>query len=278
MLNVTVSFIHSCILHPDLLTYMRVLRLASSSKILPPYRTFAAWRPQNIGTRRSLWHRLQNGGGNEYVVPGIIAINGGIFGLWYLGRNNRSIRRFMMDNFTMVPRNVMDNPLRYGHTIITSMFSHSDPWHCFANMFTLYFFGSSSVAFLGAYRFLGLYACSGLASSISSIVWANLSRRTRGSGYGYGRKNSNTYFSPVLGASGAINGIVLHNVATHPKAMVMIYGIIPMPAAVFGLLYVLKDVYELQTGTGGNTANIAHLGGAAMGLAYFLISKGRGRF
>ena len=54
----------------------------------------------------------------------------------------------------------------------------------------------------------------------------------------------------------------------------MIYGIVPMPAAVFGLLYVLKDahMYEFQTGTGGNTANIlisniipiAHLGGAAV--------------
>ena len=257
---------------------MRVLLLAMSKRNLFRHRTFASWRPQNIGTRRSLWYRLQNGGGNEYIVPSIIAVNGGILGLWYLGRNNRSIRRFMIDNFTITPINVMNNPLRYGHTLITSMFSHSDPWHCFANMFTLYFFGSNSVAFLGASRFLGLYACSGLASSISCIVWANMSRRPRGSGYGYGGRNSNLYYSPVLGASGAINGIVLHNVATFPKAMVMIYGIIPIPAAVFGLLFVLKDAYELKTGTGGNTANIAHLGGAAMGLVYFFVTRGRGRF
>ena len=184
-----------------------------------------------------------------------------------------------MDNFTMIPHHVLDHPFRYGHTLFTSMFSHSDFWHCFGNMFTLYFFGSSSVAFLGATRFLGLYVCSGMFSSVSYLTWASMSKQRRRGGNGYGRRGSNmSYFSPVLGASGAINGIVLHNVATFPKAMVMIYGIVPMPAAVFGLLYVLKDAYEFQTGTGGNTANIAHLGGAAVGLTYFLLRKGRGRF
>ena len=261
---------------------MRIIRVASSKDILLlRRRTFASWRPQNIGTRRSLWHRLQNGGGDDYVVPSIIALNGGIFGLWYLGRDNYSLRMFMMNNFTMVPHNVIRNPLRYGHTLFTSIFSHSDPWHCFANMFTLYFFGSSSVAFLGATRFLGLYACSGLASSISCIAWANMSRGGfSGSrhGYRYGGRGSGVYFSPVLGASGAINGIVMHNIATFPKATVMLYGVIPLPAAVFGLMFVLKDTYEFQTGTGGNTANIAHLGGAFMGLVYFFAKKGRGRF
>ena len=56
--------------------------------------------------------------------------------------------------------------------------------------------------------------------------------------------------------------------------MVMIYGIVPMPAAVFGLhtIRFKRCTYEFQTGTGGNTANIlisniipiAHLGGAAV--------------
>lgn len=59
--------------------------------------------------------------------------------------------------------------------------------------------------------------------------------------------------------------------------MVYVYMVVPVPAALVGILYLAKDLSGLYRG-GGGEANAGHLGGGVVGAAYFLMTRGRGRF
>lgn len=60
--------------------------------------------------------------------------------------------------------------------------------------------------------------------------------------------------------------------------MVYVYMIVPVPAALVGVLFLVKDLSGLYSG-GGGEANAGHLGGAVVGATYFLMTRGRfGRF
>ena len=60
--------------------------------------------------------------------------------------------------------------------------------------------------------------------------------------------------------------------------MVYVYMVLPVPAALVGVLFLVKDLSGLYSG-GGAEANAGHLGGAVIGATYFLMTRGRfGRF
>ena len=82
---------------------------------------------------------------------------------------DRILRRFMNSHFTVSSGGV----IKQGrvHTLLTAMFSHQSGWHLFANMFTLYFFGSEALLLLGARRFLSLYIGGGIFSSFCHVAW-----------------------------------------------------------------------------------------------------------
>ena len=52
--------------------------------------------------------------------------------------------------------------------------------------------------------------------------------------------------APVaLGASAAVNAIVALNILLYPREMIYIYMVLPVPAAVFGLVYIFGDMFGL---------------------------------
>ena len=77
-----------------------------------------------------------------------------------------------------------------------------------------------------------------------------------------------------LGASGAINAIVAWYIAVAPRSMIYLYGVLPIPAALFGVAYLGFDAYSLYSGDSG-MGNAAHLGGAAFGGLWYILSRGR---
>ena len=166
---------------------------------------------------------------NEYIIPTIIGTNIFVFCIWKIGESDRRIRNFMMDNFTLCPNQVARKG--YVHTLLTCVFSHMEIWHLFGNMFTLYFFGSPSLAILGANNFLKLYVGSGFISSLSFVLWSYSDFRRD---YYSRLKKRNEQYSYALGASGAINSIVIWNICTFRRSLVYIYGVIPIPAMLFG--------------------------------------------
>lgn len=140
--------------------------------------------------------------------------------------------------------------LTHPWTIVTYMFLH-DPrniWHIAFNMLTLYFFGSRVEERLGGPTFIGLYLVSGVAGALLSFL-------TPGT-------------TSVVGASGAIMGVLMAYAMYWPRERIYIYGILPVEAWLLIAFYVLWDVAGTRGIGGAGVAHYAHLGGFAAGFVF----------
>ena len=146
-------------------------------------------------------------------------------------------------------------PLKSGYfepyQIVTCMFNHADYRHIIFNMLALFFIGPAVEQTLGPKRFLFLYLSAGVFSSLFSLMFSH---------------------NPSLGASGAINGVMVALALMYPNLKLMIF---PLPFEIKAIVLVgLYFLYDLISGLGGYNTGIghfAHLGGAVMGgfLIYF---------
>ncbi|KAH9254094.1 hypothetical protein BASA81_007969 [Batrachochytrium salamandrivorans] len=140
----------------------------------------------------------------------------------------------------------------YLHTLFTSSISHIEPWHLFANMFTLYFFASDVFVRYGPRFALTLYVTAGGLSALAALAHA--------------RYVEHTHYR-VLGASGAVCAFVTLNILLNPRQIVLVWFVLPVPAAVFGVGYILKEFWAayLPLGVSGES-HVSHLTGSAIGL------------
>ncbi len=140
-------------------------------------------------------------------------------------------------------------------TVVTYMFLHAGLGHLFFNMIGLFFFGPRLEMRLGSKGFLWLYFLSGLGGAVGSFVFARQ--------------------YPVVGASGAVYGILLGFALFWPREKIYIWGILPVEAWLLAALLVGGSLYAGITGSQAGTAHFAHLGGLAFGFAYLKISEWR---
>lgn len=155
--------------------------------------------------------------------------------------------------------------------VITYMFTHFTVGHIFFNMLTLYFLGPMVEMALGPKRFLGLYMISGLvALALHFLVyyvpfWLDI-------------EPVSPVFA-VLGASGAVYGVTIAFATLFPnRELMLLFPPIPIKAWVMALILVGLGLYQGLTGTGGNIAHFAHLGGALAGFILARHWKRGGRF
>lgn len=149
------------------------------------------------------------------------------------------------------------------HVLLTAVFSHNLTFHLLINMIVLWSFGVSLEAAMGSGRFLAFYLVAGIVGSLAHAVTSAFLMDAPD--------------RSALGASSAVAGVLLLFSLSFPKAKVLLFFIIPLPAIVAALLFVGIDVWGLimQIENGGlPIGHGAHLGGALIGLLYFLI---RGR-
>lgn len=203
--------------------------------------------------------RLPNPNSIVYILMGT---NLAVYGMWQVYD-----RRWMMRHFTLSA----DGLRRRGRwwTLITHYFSHFNVWHLAANMVGLYVFGPLVAGAMGS-SFLGFYTVAGIGSGLGDLAWEALQK---------------AYFSPsdwmassnvMLGASGAVYGVVSYGIAMNPAARLYLYGILPMPAWLLGVGLVGFSVYGmLQNAEGDNVGHSAHLTGALIGLATFAATRAR---
>ncbi|KAI8826815.1 uncharacterized protein EV422DRAFT_562873 [Fimicolochytrium jonesii] len=232
------------------------------------------YQPANTGFG-STWGRASYGRGKdpfsgETVLYGIISVNVVVFLMWmYANANSKQYGdhkwlKFMRENFLLNAHNCID--LGRWWTMLTCAFSHSNLMHILLNMFVLYNFAPSVIEIVGPRNFLGLYLLSGLAASVGSLINQVNTARQRG---------PPTY---SLGASGCVTGVTLLFALTYPRASVYLFGLVPVPAIIALGGFVAYDAYKSYTGTSGGTDTAGHLGGAAMGAAYWWFLVRRGRF
>lgn len=218
----------------------------------------------SFDSRRRGWRSWFQGLTTDSMVYGLIIANVAVFMLWQVADS-----KFMKDNFTISLDNIKSGRL---HTSITSAFSHRDLEHIGSNMIGLYFFGMSIGRSFGPEFLLKLYLAGALGGSIFFLVHqAYMASLSKGQRQGY-KDPSKT---PALGASGAVNAIILLNIFLFPKATLYFDFIIPVPAFLLGIFLIGKDVLRMIEGD-SHISGSAHLGGAAVAaIAWARIRKGR---
>lgn len=157
----------------------------------------------------------------------------------------------LVDRLALVPALIPYRPW----TIVTYAFLHADLLHLLFNMIGLYFFGPRLESVLGARRFLGLYFTSAIAAALASLM---------------------TPFAVIVGASGAIFGILMGYAKYWPHDRIYFWGVIPIQARWF---IVLLAAYSIVGGlrSGGGIAHFAHLGGIVGGWIFLRTMEARSR-
>ena len=190
------------------------------------------------------------------------------------------------------------------HQLITHLFMHGDFTHLFFNMFALWMFGKILENVWGGKRFLTYYIITGLGAMIlysivqqiqislievkmsveqiqqvSSQQGYNCYRELVESGtvqpgkYGIiGEEMKNLFFlynTPVLGASGAVFGILLAFGMLFPNTLLYVFFAIPVKAKYVVLGYGLLELFLTITNSNDGIAHLAHIGGMIFG--FFLI-------
>lgn len=141
--------------------------------------------------------------------------------------------------------------------IFTYMFVHADFTHIFYNMFGLLIFGPKIEATMGKNRFLKYYLICGVGSS---LFYGFIMTTTMGI--------SNT---PMVGASGAIFGVLTAYGLMYPRDIVYVQFAIPMPAFLFvvfyGFIQIIGGVLNLLVPAQvGGIAYFGHVGGMITGI------------
>lgn len=132
--------------------------------------------------------------------------------------------------------------------VFTYMFVHGGLGHIFFNMLGLFFFGPRLEIQLGGKSFLWLYLLSGLGGAAFSFLFAP--------------------YAGVVGASGAVFGVLLGFAYFWPREKIFIYGILPIESRWLVGIMAVAALYSGISGSNSGTAHFAHLGGFVAGYAY----------
>ncbi|MFQ5709478.1 MAG: rhomboid family intramembrane serine protease [bacterium] len=159
---------------------------------------------------------------------------------------------------------------RHLETVITSMFLHGGFMHLAGNMLYLWIFGDNVEGYLGHLRFFCFYIACGVVAAMSHIVLGGTS-----------------VVVPMVGASGAISGVLGAYLVKYPRARVLVVipiflfiEILRIPALiVLGFWFVLQLFSGVMSHVGGQGAQMggiafwAHIGGFVAGIVLINMMK-----
>ena len=151
------------------------------------------------------------------------------------------------------------DPWRWGGlTALSMFFLHADWFHLLGNMYFLWAFGDNCEDVLGAKRFAVLLVLATLFGSVLHALMTDMPT------------------IPAVGASGGISGIIGYYALRFPKMRigVLFFFIwwLRFPTRIAFGLWVAMQLFGAFV-TQGNVAYMAHLGGALVGVAYFVVEK-----
>jgi membrane associated rhomboid family serine protease len=149
-------------------------------------------------------------------------------------------------------------------SILTSIFMHGSFWHLAGNMLFLWIFGNNIEDYLGKVRFIFFYLACGVGASLIHILF-----------------NFNSTV-PVIGASGAISGVMGAYLVLYPHAKVrtlvflfIIITFVDLPASVFLIVWFIFQFFS--AGGGSGIAWLAHVGGFLLGVLLIKMMQRRPR-
>ena len=241
------------------------------------------------------------------VVKNLVIINAIMLLVKYLGKGQ--LLGFHMD--TVLGLHYISSPEFKPWQLVTHLFMHGNFWHLFMNMFGLFMLGAPLEYRWGSKRFLMYYFICGIGAALLymgvqgwnyhelalTLTPENLALvKSQGpqammdlymGGVGFDNTAMNDLaillFTDLVGASGAVFGILVAFGMLYPNAELMIFPLpIPIKAKYFVILY---GAYELYAGyaqqaglaghQGDNVAHFAHIGGLIVGFITIMIWKRR---
>jgi membrane associated rhomboid family serine protease len=137
------------------------------------------------------------------------------------------------------------------------MFLHAGLFHILFNMLALWMFGTELERIWGTQNFLKFYFVCGIGAAVLTVLFSLLP-------LGFAQP---LYQSIVIGASGAIYGLLLAYALYFPDRPILAFMLFPMPAKYFVMLIGAIAFYS-SLGESGGVANATHLGGLAVAYAY----------
>ena len=185
----------------------------------------------------------------------IIGLNVFVFLVqFYISGNNQDLARNIIYEFGLVPSRF--NLI----SVVTSMFLHCGLYHIIGNMWFLYIFGDNVESILGHIRFIYFYIFCGAGAAILQFIVEP------------------TSIIPMVGASGAISGVLGAYMIKFPKAKVHVIAVVIffittfiVPAqVVLGVWFIMQlsgGLGSLGIDTTGGVAWFAHIGGFICGIS-----------
>jgi membrane associated rhomboid family serine protease len=172
---------------------------------------------------------------------------------FYAFNNQEAVRKLIMNPYAVKTK-------KEYFRFISSGFIHGDHIHLLFNMISMYFFGSIMERIfheifggLGTLYFLALYFLGIIVSDIPTYF-----------------KNQNNPAYNALGASGGVSAVIFAFILFLPLEKIYFYFAIPVPGALFGVIYLVYSWYQGKKG-GDNINHDAHLYGALFGIIFCLI-------
>jgi len=134
--------------------------------------------------------------------------------------------------------------------LVSYIFLHGGISHILFNLLALWMFGGELESYWGSGKFLRYFLFCGIGAGLCTVVF------------------SPYQFIPVVGASGAIYGLLLAFGWLFPNRLIYVYFLVPIPAKYFVIIFGLIELYASIEGTGGGVAHLTHLGGLIFGILY----------
>ena len=153
------------------------------------------------------------------------------------------------------PRDLVELRL---YKLLTAVFAHSPDtlFHLAGNMLFLFFFGRELEQIYGRMEFYLFYVAAGVLSILAELLGLLLA--------GFAD-------TPVLGASGAVMGVIVLFTLFYPRRQILFLFFVPAPVWALCVAYIVMDVLGLLGGFHRPVANLAHLTGAALALLYWYL-------
>lgn len=202
----------------------------------------------------------------QYVTVGLIALNVLVFLFEMGGLGNAAVA-----SFGVTPRELLGAPdapdpmadagfpINERVTLLTYMFFHADPFHLIGNMLFLWVFGDNVEDAMGHARFLVFYLACGVFAGLCH-VWMSPDSSI-----------------PLIGASGAVAGVIAAYLMLHPhvNVWVLAFKVIPLRiTAGFALgVWVAMQIIMVSMPDVGPVAWWAHIGGLIAGAVLIVFMR-----
>ena len=180
------------------------------------------------------------------AIKVLVSVNFGIFVLQTLS----NAEGLFFPLFGLVPRMVWSELMIWQP--FTYLFFHGGIWHVLINMFVLWMFGSELERLWGKSHFLKFYFVTGVGSGLLTMLFSLQS------------------ITPIVGASGAVYGVLLAYGLTYPNRQIYLYGIIPIKSIWFvigiGMIAFMSSFNNIS-----QVSHITHLSGMLIG--YLMLKR-----